>query len=338
MGHAVHARVDKQPGPAVLGIAVVALGSTMFMQAARAADSLTEPWSPVDAADDPAYRKAIKEGLAEYDALHFEEARSLFRRAHEISPSARTFRGMGMTSFELRDYVSAVRNLSAALRDQRRPLSAEQRRRAQDLFDRSRAFVDVCTLKVSPRNARVIVDGHAPEFEPDGTLLFGFGLHTVEVSAQAMEIRSLALNVRGGERRELSVKLAPASAAGAGSADATVSTPLAVPWSNGAAAAWLWSSAGAALLAGGSGIYWYMQNSQLNSCHNPTNGYRCTNESALKTQRNIALGLTVGTGAAALTAAIIGIVVWNSGPAPAIGPSTVGCTVQPFGIAYARSF
>jgi len=33
------------------------------------------------------YRKAIKEGLAEYDALHFEEARSLFRRAHEISPA-----------------------------------------------------------------------------------------------------------------------------------------------------------------------------------------------------------------------------------------------------------
>jgi hypothetical protein len=245
---------------------------------------------------------------------------------------------MGMTSFELRDYVSAVRNLSAALRDQRRPLSAEQRRRAQDLLDRSRAFVDVCTLKVSPRNARVIVDGHAPEFEPDGTLLFGFGLHTVEVSAQAMEIRSLALNVRGGERRELSVKLAPASAAGAGSADTTVSRRLAGPWPNGAAAAWLWSSAGAALLAGGFGIYWYMQDSQLNSCHNPANGYRCNNESALKTQRNVALGLTVGTGAAALTAAIIGVVVWNSRPASATSPSTVGCTVRPFGVAYARSF
>jgi hypothetical protein len=319
----------------VLGIAVVAFWSTMFMQAARAADSLAEPWSPVDAADDPSYRKAIKEGLAEYDALHFEEARSLFRRAHEISPSARTFRGMGMASFELRDYVSAVRNLSAALRDQRKPLSAEQRRRAQDLLDRSRAFVDVCALKVSPRNARVIVDGHAPEFEPDGTLLFGFGLHTVEVSAQAMEIRSLTLNVHGGERRELSVKLAPMAA---GPADATVSRPWYTGGPHGFAAAWLWSSASAALLAGGSGIYWYMQNSQLNSCHNPANGYRCTNESAVKTQRNIALGLTVGFGAAALTTAIIGTILWNSGPAPAIGPSTVGCTVQPFGVAYARSF
>jgi hypothetical protein len=305
------------------------------MSAARAADSLTEPWSGADAADEPAYRKTIREGLAEYEALHFAEARSLFRRAHEISPSARTFRGIGMTSFELRDYVSAVHNLSAALRDQRRPLSDEQRRHTQGLLDRARAFVDVCTLTVSPPNARVIIDGHAPEFEPDGTLLLGFGLHTAEASAQGMEIRLLPINVRGGERRDLSVKLAPA---GARSAEATVSRPARAVGSNRAAAAWLWASGGTALLAGGFGIYWYLQNSQLTSCHDPADGFRCTNDSALETRRNIALGLTVGTGAAALTMAIIGMLSRNSGPSPAVGHSSLGCTVGPFSVACARSF
>ena len=334
----LYSRMDRQRRrfPAALGM--VAFWSAMFTPTATAAESLTEPGSGADAADQPAYRKAIKAGLAEYDALHFDEARSLFRRAHAISPSARTFRGIGMASFELRDYVSAVRSLSAALRDQRRPLSAEQRRQTQDLLDRAHTFVDICTLTVSPHNARVIVDGHAPEFEPDGTLLFGFGVHTVEVSARGMEIRSLSINVRGGERRELSVVLASASSsAGARSADASVSRPWSAGRSNGLAVASLWASGGAALLAGGSGIYWYMQNSQLNSCHNPAGSLRCTNESALKTQRNIALGLTVGAGAAALAMAIISIFSWNSS-APAVGHSAMGCTVGPSSVTCARSF
>jgi hypothetical protein len=313
----------------------------MFTQAALAAHNLTEPSSGADAAEDPAYRTAIKEGLAEYDAHHFEEARSLFRRAHEISPNARTFRSIGMTSFELRDYVSAVRNLSAALLDQRKPLSTEQREHSQALLARSRAFVDGYTLTVSPRDARVIIDGHAPEFEPDGTLLFGFGLHTVEVSAHGMEVRSLPISVRGGERRELSVTLTPASAGGARSADgglATAMKPGPGGVSNGSAAAWLWASGGTALLAGGVGIYWFTRDSQLNSCHNPAAGYLCTNDSALKTQRNVALGVTVGTGVAAVTMAIIGIISWNWGTPSATSHSALACGLSPFSVACARSF
>ncbi len=186
----------------------------MHLPSARAAVDLSEPWSGVDATDAPAYRKTIKAGLAEYDALHFEEARNLFQHAHSISPNARTFRGIGMASFELRDYVLAVRNLSAALRDKRKPLSAEQRTQTQDLLDRSRMFVDVYTLTISPAEASVIIDGRAPEFEPDQTLLLGFGSHTLEARAPGMADRSLPIIVRGGERKELTVTLAPAAAAG----------------------------------------------------------------------------------------------------------------------------
>jgi tetratricopeptide (TPR) repeat protein len=82
---------------------------------------------------DARYRSTLKDALAEYDANHFEEARVLFRRAHEINPNARTLRGIGMASFELRDYVAAVRTLSAALVETRKPLSAEQRTHAQGL-------------------------------------------------------------------------------------------------------------------------------------------------------------------------------------------------------------
>jgi hypothetical protein len=315
----------------------VCLCSTAIPLAVHAANGLTDPGSAIDATDEPAYRKIIKEGVAEYEARHFEEARSLFRRAHEINPNARTFRGIGMASFELRDYISAVRNLAPALQDKRKPLSPELHKDTQDLLDRSRLFVGVYTLTVAPRNARLIIDGHAPEFEPDGSLLFSFGKHTLEATAQGREIFSLTFDVRGGERKNLPVTLRWASTARPRT-DNDKATSLAIVAepspviSNAGSAAWLWASAGTALLSGGAGIYWYKQNSELDTCRHPTAGLRCTNESAVKTRSNLALGTMIGTGAAALTMALVGILTWDFGPTAASKQNAAGCTAGPFGI------
>jgi hypothetical protein len=335
-------RKQLSPFPPVRGIAVAlaALGLVMLLPTAHADHAKAR--SASDATDPPAYRRAIEDGLAECDAGRFEEARSLFRRAHEISPNARTFRGIGMTSFELRDYVSAVHNLSAALQDVRKPLSSEQREHTQDLLDRSRIFVDVYTLTISPKDSRVLIDGREPEFEPDGTLMFGIGPHMVEVRAQGMTPRSLPIEVRGGERKELSIALERESAAPSAGAKAglvvTAAKPLPRVASNGHAAAWLWASGGAALVAVGTGIYWSTRETQLDHCHNPAVGYGCTNESTLKTSRNVAMGMTIGVGAAALTMAVIGILSWNSRPTARHTQSALDCIVSPLGIACGRSF
>jgi tetratricopeptide (TPR) repeat protein len=320
-----------------VGLGLAMLFSLMFLQTARAADS--EASLASDGTESPAYRRAIKEGLAEYAALHFEEARSLFRRAHEINPNARTFRGLGMTSFELRDYVAAVRNLSAALKDSRKPLSPEQRKSSQDLLDRSRMLVDAYSLTVSPRNARVLIDGREPELDADRTLLLGVGLHNLEVSASGMIMRSLPINVRGGERKDLSVTLEQAFAASEQPSDAVriqqgnQAKPASKEVSNTAATAWLLAGGGAALLSAGFGVYWAMQESQLNACHNPADPSRlCDVESTLKTQRNFGIGATVVTGAAALTMGLVGILSWHSAPSDTKKHSALDCTVSPFGI------
>ena len=342
----MYSRMPRQPCPfhpaRRIAVTLAALSVTMFIPTARAADKPTQSRSGADATEQPAYRKTIEDGLAEYDARHFEEARSLFRRAHEISPNARTFRGIGMTSFELRDYVSAVRNLSAALQDKRKPLSPEQRKHTQDLLDRSRMFVDVYTLKVSPPNSRVIIDGHAPEFEPDGTLVFGFGTHTVEASAHGMAVRSIPITVRGGERKELAVTLERASSAGAAGRGQGSPGPdchqaiarSAVEWGCGRMAV------GQRRYGGAGDRFRHLLDQpefRLSSCRNPAAGLRCTNESSVKTQRNIAIGATLGTGAAALTMALIGILSWHSAPPAAHEHSALDCSVGPFGINCAGS-
>ena len=319
---------------------VVALVVSMtFFATARAGEKTIEPGVASEGAEDPAYRRAIKEGLAEFAALHFEEARSLFRRAHEITPNARTFRGIGMTSFELRDYVSAVRNLSAALKDSRKPLSAEQRKNAQDLLERSRMLVDVYSLTVLPRNARVLIDGRAPELDAEGTLLLGVGLHNLEVSSPGMIMRSIPINARGGERKELSVTLERAFVAnaqptdGVGIQQGSQAKPTRKVASNRTATLWLLAGGGAGLLAIGAGVYWAMQESQLQSCRHPANpSDLCDTEGALKTQRNVAIGATLGGGAAALTMGLVGILSWQSATPAAKKISALDCTVGPFGV------
>src|SRR3954452_13107151 len=60
-----------------------------------------------DARQDAAYEAAIAEAVAHFSAAHWSEARALFLRAHEIKPSARTLRGLGVVEFELGHYAEA---------------------------------------------------------------------------------------------------------------------------------------------------------------------------------------------------------------------------------------
>src|SRR5262245_12806154 len=54
------------------------------------------------------YEQLITRALTEFDARNFAEARALFLQAHALRPTARTLRGIGVTEFELRNYVDSV--------------------------------------------------------------------------------------------------------------------------------------------------------------------------------------------------------------------------------------
>jgi len=263
------------------------------------------------------YRKAIKDGVAEYEARHFEEALSYFRKAHQVYPNARTYRGIGMASFELRDYVTAVRSLTAALDEQRKPLSPDQRKETQDLIERCRLFVAIYTLKISPPEAQATVDANPVELEPDGTLMLGLGVHTIEARLKGYRTRSLSVPVRGGEHKELQITLELAATAtrqvqassalpsNAGSAEPT-SPPASKQISS---TVWFAGGGVAAVATAGAGIYWGGQFSELSSCKNPPQGVPrpCKNESTIKMQWNAGAAMTIVAGAAAVTFVTLGI-------------------------------
>jgi hypothetical protein len=294
--------------------------------------------------DDTPASVLIGDAVAEYDAGHFQEARALFRQAHEKSPTARTLRGIGMCSFELRDYVEAARALGASLREQRRPLTADQKRHAEALLNRANTFVGRFTVKFKPESASLFVDGHPAELEPDGVLLLPFGKHTLSLrcASCAPAEKDQDLEVSGGERKTVELELAPAPAtppgdtAGAGTAGAgttsgasggtIVSPPGGEHDANVERShAHVWLAGGAvvaALGAGGSALWWRDQQHQLDICHNNTTSMHvCTNESDINTGRKAALGLTIGLGAVAVISGVAAALLWphaNNETPPAV--------------------
>jgi len=104
--------------------------------------------------------------------------------------------------------------------------------------------------------------------------------------------------------------------------------------------AWFIAAGGAALLSAGAGTLWVIQNQELTRCHNPPpHGYLpCNNESAVSGRRNLAVGATLGTGAVAITMAVIGMLSGDSdGTAPS-ARSALSCTVLPSGLLCSKAF
>lgn len=306
--------------------------------------ALGQDVSAAEAKEEASYRAAVRAALSEYDAGHFEEARILFHRAHDIEPNARTLRGIGMASFELRDYVGAVRALSAALVDNRKALSPEQRERTQGLLDRSRLFVDVCLLKTNPPDARLVVDGQPLEPEPDGSVLLGFGSHILEATKPGYLVRTLPVNVHGGERRELVINLErqppapipPPRPLLAPPVERTVPKAPATTAQDGSTR-WYWGAGGAALLGAAAATYWIFEDAQLRSCRSPSEGVSCNNESTIETRRNLAIGGTAVAGVAAATMVVIGV-LQRKAVSDARAESALSCVVLPPGFSCAKAF
>jgi hypothetical protein len=161
------------------------------------------------AAESPEFKRTIESALEEYRLGHFEEARTLFARAHAIEPSARTERGLGMVEFELRHYVAALQHLEAALASKVKALTDEQRLSVDDLRTRAKQFVAQYNLQIEPEDRGVILelDGRRVALDEARHVTLEAGEHTLRIGAPNTETRELHVDVKGGEQQTLRIQL-----------------------------------------------------------------------------------------------------------------------------------
>jgi tetratricopeptide (TPR) repeat protein len=163
-------------------------------------------------ADSPQYRAAIDLAVREYSVGNWEEALLRFRNAHALYPNARTLRGMGLSAYELRDYVRAIGWLTEAVANPNNALTALQRTESETAIATARDYVVLLDLTLEPSSAVLTIDGVAPVRDASGKILINPGEHELVAQAAGYETLRRALRVNAGDRPALELELQPQGA------------------------------------------------------------------------------------------------------------------------------
>lgn len=150
------------------------------------------------------YTEAIQEAIDHYSAGRWRQAQEAFTRAHALQPSARTYRGLGLSTFYLGDFAAARAAFEQALADTRRPLPEDQKAQLAELLLEAARMTGRIELNVAPASARVELDGVAVE---KGVLFVDRGEHVLSVSADGYVPERSTLAIEGGEQRSLDLVL-----------------------------------------------------------------------------------------------------------------------------------
>lgn len=177
--------------------------------------------SAVRAQERMEYRALIEEAMREWEAGHWDESRGLFRAAHALEPNARTLRGIGMASFEMRDYPEAYRVLQAAMSETRHPLDEIQRLDVTSLLARIEARIGRYALVDVAEGAALELDGSPIDWHPGESIFLALGNHAIRMRASNVEAWRTVV-VYGGESG--SISFAPPAPE-----PAVVETPAALP-------------------------------------------------------------------------------------------------------------
>jgi hypothetical protein len=163
------------------------------------------PGAPVaQEPDAAAYTEAIGEAVGHYSGGRWREAQIAFARAHALQPSARTYRGLGLSAFYLEDFAAAREAFEQALTDTRRPLAEDQRHEVADLLRACASNTGRFEVRVDPPSARVEIDGAVTE---QRVLFLARGKHALAANADGYSPRLELLTVMGGEERSVDFAL-----------------------------------------------------------------------------------------------------------------------------------
>jgi len=282
------------------------------------------------------YRQAVRSALREFNAGRWEEARALFQQAHEASPSARTLRGIGMASFEMRDYAAAYRALMASLASDVRPLNRRQRGAAEELLGRSRAFLGRFMVIVRPGEAELSVDLRPAQLEADGYLLLGVGEHTLTATHEGYRPSESRILVEGLEDEEIRMELAELPPEPPESPE-----PVEADSSGTVSMVLMMTAAGLGVSAGLGAVWIVNRASEVSLCRDA--GADCQNMGVLEGERTASVSFTIVMSAAAVAAAGVGLYVMFFGgdddeEGPASEGAIVGCAPGPLGLSCSGRF
>jgi len=288
---------------------------------------------PNDAsANSEAYQQAVDESLREHQLGNYAEAFAAMRRAHKLSPSARTHRGLAFAAFELRDYPLAIHHMRAALGDWRKPLTPTMRGEMEAVLARALGYVDRVWVTLEPSTATLLLDGRPPPApDTEGALLLAMGERTLSAQLKGYRPVERSIKVLGGGSHEMQLKLEPVVAPQVAASGATA---RATAQDTGANAQTLWgivTLVAAGTFAVGAGIAVGVREVTANKYNDAEctaempSDYCRSKEDTVETAETLAIVGGVTAAAVGVTGAVLLLTASDGGAEvrAAIGPGSV---------------
>jgi PEGA domain len=324
---------------------VIAAICAIAVMCLHASTAIAEPAS---AANSDQYRAYVDSALREYKLGNFNEAKSFFAQAHALSPSARTMRGLGTCSFELRNYVDAIQWFEQALSSTNRPLTADMREEIQALLRQARAFITRVRISVEPSWAKLRVDTRPTERDATGFLRIDPGTHELAVEAPHYETAMRTIRTAGGEELELEITLsprreprappetrAPEPQLTAAPASAAAPAPAAESAHGSSAGPWVVMAASAGVAIAG-GVFLALALHDKSSVESPE-GFRPRYDRAAD-DRVLPFSIIGISGLSLGTAGLIGGIVWKLSDSSSGDDAPLALDVSPTGLRVRGSF
>jgi hypothetical protein len=295
---------------------------------------------------DSEYDRTVNAALDEYERGNWDESSALFGRAHQLKPSARTLRGLGLSAYEGRHYPDAIHYLVEALADPRLPLNPLQRDALVATIDRARLFVGYLKISVKPDGSLITINGLPALTDTNGEIICDAGWIDLEIKADRHDTWNRHLRLSPGQHLALRANLTGQPIAATASTDSqtendpSAATHSAPPLATtaGPYATWKWIAAGTAIAAVGAGGAMLLAQKlstpdYLKDCvHVPTPLNDCKQRERLLGSQlwtGSIVSLSLGAAVAALTVALF---VMDNRP-DAQPPSALSCSGSgPLGI------
>ncbi len=153
------------------------------------------------------YEHWIDRALEAVNAGDWATAYSAFGHAHELEPSARALRGMGVVSFRMGRYARAVSLLQQALQERSKPLDAKLRRYVQRLMDELTPLVARRQIIVNAEPVHIAVDGESAYADASGEIILDPGTHMLRVDADGYNGQELPIDVAAGTTAQIEISL-----------------------------------------------------------------------------------------------------------------------------------
>lgn len=157
-----------------------------------------------------ASEQTLRAALEAYERGDLELANTLLERVHIEQPSARTLRGLGIVAFQQGRYADALVLLEQSLIHPDKPLDAELRANVQQLIALSRTHLGELTLRVTPDDAQLFVDGRATVYASGMRLTVAVGAHELSLRREGYEPKNLSIAIAAAGELSLDVVLSKA--------------------------------------------------------------------------------------------------------------------------------